>query len=99
MIPVRYCTGMLQPAKSTILPPWLACQSWSTVLLDDSLMGQPSCALHDVYGEHGGQRPKYIRQAESEDSLDFEFGTVASARHRPRSLPTWSADSGVVGAR
>ena len=37
-MPVRYWTGMLQPAKSTIFPPWLACQSWSTVLLSGSLM-------------------------------------------------------------
>ena len=41
MIPVLYCTGMRQPAKSTIFPPWPSCQSCSTVLLNVSLMRHP----------------------------------------------------------
>ena len=41
MMPVRYWTGMLQPAKSTIFPPWPACQSLSTVLRSGSLMRHP----------------------------------------------------------
>src|SRR5204863_10089613 len=27
----EYCTGMSQPAKSTIRPPWATCQSWQGV--------------------------------------------------------------------
>ena len=68
MIPVRYCTGIRHPAKSTIFPPWPSCRSCNTVLFKGWFIGYPGPsdaskdAITDAKGDRWRGRPGQRRR-------------------------------------